>query len=110
MYGTAMIATLKGDRDAMERELADWVATRGPEVSGFVDARLLFGEDGKTVVIQSDSNLARTTCGWRMTPGRTLGTPSTSPLSSRATRNGSTATGSSPHLRRSVSGDHARRM
>jgi hypothetical protein len=50
MYGTAMIATLKGDRDAMERELADWVATRGPEVSGFVDARLLFGEDGKTVV------------------------------------------------------------
>lgn len=50
MYGTTMIASLKGDRAAMERELSAWVATRGPEVAGFVDARLLFADDGKTVV------------------------------------------------------------
>jgi len=50
MYGTTMIASLTGDRGAMERELSAWVATRGPDVAGFLDARLLFADDGKTVV------------------------------------------------------------
>jgi hypothetical protein len=50
MYGTTMIASLKGDRAAMERELSAWVAVRGPEVPGFLDARLLFADDGTTVV------------------------------------------------------------
>jgi len=50
MYGTTGIASLKADRAAMERELSAWVATRGPDVARFLDARLLFAEDGKTVV------------------------------------------------------------
>ena len=50
MYGTTMIATMKGDRAAIERELTAWVAVRAPEVPGFVDAQLLFADDGRTVV------------------------------------------------------------
>jgi hypothetical protein len=50
MYGTTMIASMKGDRAAMESALGDWVARRGPEVQGFVDAQLLFADDGTTVV------------------------------------------------------------
>jgi hypothetical protein len=50
MYGTTMIAGMRGDRGAMERELSAWVALRGPVVAGFIDSRLLFAEDGRTVV------------------------------------------------------------
>ena len=50
MYGTTMIASIKGSREAMEQEFSAWVATRGPQVQGFVDAWLLFADDGITVV------------------------------------------------------------
>ena len=50
MYRTTKIAGLRGDRDAMERELTAWVVMRGPVVPGFLDSRLLFAEDGRAVV------------------------------------------------------------
>jgi hypothetical protein len=50
MYGTVMIARIKGNRDAMEQELTSWVSALGSQAGGFVDSSLLFARDGRTVV------------------------------------------------------------
>lgn len=50
MYGTVMIATLRGTREAAERALGDWLTERAPHVAGFLDAGLMFCDDGSTIV------------------------------------------------------------
>lgn len=50
MYGTVMVCTYNGDRDAAIAALEDWRTARSDEVKGFVDAGLLFGDDGSTMV------------------------------------------------------------
>lgn len=50
MYGTTMIGTLISPNGDFARTLQDWVRERGPEVTGFVDARVQVGDDGRTVV------------------------------------------------------------
>jgi hypothetical protein len=50
MYGTVMMGTLRGSRADVDAALADWLATRAPQVRGFVDAGLMVGDDGVTVV------------------------------------------------------------
>jgi hypothetical protein len=50
MYGTVMIATLRGSRGEVEAALSEWLTSRAPQVRGFVDAGLLIGDDGTTLV------------------------------------------------------------
>lgn len=51
MYGTVMVAqTRPGSRGQIERGMADWLVQRAPRIEGFVDAGLLFADDGTTVV------------------------------------------------------------
>ena len=50
MYGTTMIGTLLVGGTQFQETLNDWVKSRGPEVAGFVDARVQIGDDGSTVV------------------------------------------------------------
>lgn len=50
MYGTVMVGTLRGSREEAEKALAGWLEERAPYVEGYVDAGLLFGDDGTTVV------------------------------------------------------------
>jgi hypothetical protein len=45
-----MIGTLGATRDAVERALADWLTDRAPHVAGFLDAGLVFCDDGATIV------------------------------------------------------------
>lgn len=50
MYGTTMIASLRGSRAEVEAAMADWLAQRAPHIAGFVDAGILVGDDGRTLV------------------------------------------------------------
>jgi hypothetical protein len=48
MYGTVMTGRLRGSFDDAVAELKEWEATR--HVAGYVDAQLLLGDDGVTLV------------------------------------------------------------
>jgi hypothetical protein len=50
MYGTVMIGQLRGTADQARQAHVDWLTERAPQITGFVDAGLLIGDDGARVV------------------------------------------------------------
>jgi len=50
MYGTTMIATIRGTRAEVEDAFSSWFTERVPGVPGFVDAGIQFDDDGRTLV------------------------------------------------------------
>ena len=50
MYGTTMIASTRADREEIQAAFDDWLRERAPHIPGFVDAGVLYGEDGVTLV------------------------------------------------------------
>jgi hypothetical protein len=48
VYGTVMIGRLTGSTDELVQALKDWETER--HVKGFVDSRVMLGDDGQTVV------------------------------------------------------------
>jgi antibiotic biosynthesis monooxygenase (ABM) superfamily enzyme len=49
MYGTVMIAKMKGDRDEAVQAVEDWHAQR--QVPGYLRSDVLFADDGETIVV-----------------------------------------------------------
>jgi len=50
MYGTTMIATIRGTRAEVEAAFGSWLSERAPVVPGFVDAGIQVGDDGRTLI------------------------------------------------------------
>ncbi len=50
MYGTTMIATTKSNRQEIQAAFDDWLRERAPHITGFVDAGVLYSDDGLTVI------------------------------------------------------------
>jgi hypothetical protein len=50
MYGTTMIARTSARREEVQAAFDTWLRERAPSVTGFVDAGVLFGDDGHTVI------------------------------------------------------------
>ena len=50
MYGSVMIGTLAGSAEPVREAMEVWLKERGPHAVGFVDAGVLIGDDGETVV------------------------------------------------------------
>ena len=59
-----MIGTLRATRDAVERALADWLTDRAPHVAGFLDAGLVFCDDGATIVNYARHAYPVDSAGW----------------------------------------------
>jgi antibiotic biosynthesis monooxygenase (ABM) superfamily enzyme len=50
MYGTTMICKTNGSREQIEAAFDEWMREHAPKVPGFVDAGILFADDGVTIV------------------------------------------------------------
>jgi hypothetical protein len=50
MYGTTMIARTRASREDVQSAFDAWLNERAPQITGFVDAGVLYGDDGVTLI------------------------------------------------------------